>query len=113
MAAHEEKNQRIVFFWCSLDSRPLCCSDRLQGQLTFATAASHLSAHMVGHPPGGDVNEPAARIVGHAFPRPLNDRCHQCLLNGILGGGEVMETADDRAEYLRHEFAQQMLGTGV
>jgi hypothetical protein len=34
-------------------------------------------------------------------------------LNGILGGGEVMETADDRAEHLRREFAQQMLGTGV
>ena len=42
----------------------------------------------------------------------MNDRCHQRLLNGILGGSEVMETADDRAEHLRRGFAQQMLGTG-
>jgi hypothetical protein len=43
----------------------------------------------------------------------LHGRRDQCLLNGVLGGGEVTETADDRAEHLRREFAQQMLGTGV
>jgi hypothetical protein len=75
--------------------------------------ARQLPAQVIGHAPPRHLNQPGARIAGKAFPRPLNGRRDQCLLNRVLGGGEVAKTADNRAEHLRREFAQQMLGSVV
>src|SRR5579859_2969569 len=60
-----------------------------------------------------NLNQPAARIFGNAFPRPLKSCREQGFLNGVLGGGEVAEAADDCAEHLRRKLAQQMLGLDV
>ena len=65
---------------------------------------------MIGHAPRGDLDQPAARIVGHAFSRPLHGRREQRLLHRVFGGGEVAEAPDHRAEHLRRELAQQVLG---
>jgi hypothetical protein len=43
----------------------------------------------------------------------LKGCCDQRLLDGVLRGGKVMETAGNGAEHLWHEFAQQVLGTDV
>jgi hypothetical protein len=51
--------------------------------------------------------------VRHTFPRPLHRCREQRLLNGVFGGGEIMEASSYRPEHLRRELAQQMLGTGV
>ena len=51
-----------------------------------------------------------ARVVGHALARPLRGRRDQRFLHRVLRGGEVAEAADDGAEHLRRELAQQVLG---
>ena len=40
-------------------------------------------------------------------------RRDQRFLHGVLGGGEVTKAADHRAEHLRRQLAQQVLGTDV
>ena len=113
MAAHKEEDERIILIRLILKVGRGHLVIELHGRGSFPAPASQFTALVIGHAPGSDVNQPGARILGQAFPRPLNSRRYQCLLNGILGGGKVAETADDRAEHLRREFAQQMLGTGV
>src|SRR5260370_14150148 len=102
MTAHEEQDERVVFF----GGRQLLDLHNGGG---FAAAASALAADVIGHAPASDLNQPGARIVGHAFARPLNGRREQGLLHGVLGGGEVAKTSDDRAEHLRRKFSQQVL----
>jgi hypothetical protein len=68
---------------------------------------------VIGHAPAGDLDQPAAGILGQALPGPLHGRREQRLLNRVLGGGEVPETPDDRTEDPRRQLAQQVLGTGV
>jgi hypothetical protein len=43
----------------------------------------------------------------------LHRRRKQRLLNGVFGGGEVMEASSYRPENLWRKFAQQTLGGGV
>ena len=59
------------------------------------------------------MNQPAARIVGQAFGRPLQAGRDERVLDGIFGRGEVAITPNDGAEHLRRELAQQVLGPAV
>jgi hypothetical protein len=68
---------------------------------------------VIGHAAQSDLDKPGARVVRHAFLRPLRRRRDQRLLDGILGVSEVMEAANDHAEHLWRKFAQQMLGMGI
>ena len=113
MAAHEEQDERVVLIGFARSGGRGRHLPGLHGSGGFAAAAGHFAAQVVGHAPAGHLNQPGAGIVGNAFARPLNGRREQGLLHGVLGGGEVAETADHRAEHLRREFAQQMLVTGV
>ena len=72
-----------------------------------------LAAQVIRHAAGGHVNQPAARVVGHAFRRPLHAGGDERFLHRIFGGGEILEAADRRAENLRRELAQQILGGRV
>ena len=81
------------------------------GSRHFFTATSRqLAANVIRHAPRGDVNQPPARIVGETFAWPLDRGRQQRLLHGVLRSGEVAEAADDRAENLRRQLAQQVLG---
>ncbi len=82
----------------------------LHGRSVLAAAAGNFAAHLIGHAPGGDLNQPGAGMVGEAGSRPLNGGGEQGFLHGVLGGSEVAEAAHDRAEHLRREIAQQVLG---
>ena len=62
------------------------------------------------HAACGHVNQPSARVVGHPFLRPLHARGDERLLHRVFGGGKILEAADGRAENLRRELAQQILG---
>src|SRR5678815_3946651 len=64
---------------------------------------------MIGHPPHGDLDQPAARVVGDPVRGPLLRRRDERLLHRVLRGGEIAEAADHRAEHLRRELAQQAL----
>ena len=83
------------------------------GRHGLAIAAGHLAAHVIGHAPQRHVDQPAARIVRHAVARPLRGRGDQRLLHGVLARGEVAEPPQHRAEHLRREIAQQVLGSTV
>ena len=113
MATHKEQDERVVLpgFAPSIDGRRELV--HLHGCGGLALTAGEFAAHVVGHAAEGDLNQPGARIVRDAFPRPLRSRRDQSLLHCVLGGGEVAKTADDRAEHLRRKFAQQMLGSDV
>jgi hypothetical protein len=39
---------------------------------------------VIGHAPRGDLNEPAARIVGQTAGRPLRGGSQQGFLNGVF-----------------------------
>src|SRR5262245_26946894 len=64
---------------------------------------------MIGDSPRSDLNQPAARIVGQTFLRPLQRGREQRLLHGILCGTEIAEATSHRAENLRRQFTQQVL----
>lgn len=82
---------------------------RLHHYRGFSTPPGRLGAEVIGHPAQGHVDQPSARVVRHALSRPLRRRGEQGLLHRVLGGREVAEPANDRAEHLRRELAQQML----
>ena len=77
----------------------------------LAPPPRQLGAELVGHAPGGDLDQPAARVVRHALGRPLHRRRDQRLLHGVFGGREVAEAPDDGAEHLRRQLAQQVLAS--
>ena len=114
MAAHEEQDERVVLLGVASSSaaarsaRSACT----RPTTSLAPAARDLAADVIGHAPRRDLDQPAARVVGHALARPLLRRGDQRLLHRVLGRGEVAEAPDDRAEHLRRELAQQVLGRG-
>ena len=116
MAAHEEQHERVVVVDGDLavgrrDEGPV--GPELARDGLLAAPPRDLAAHAIGHAPEGDLDEPPARIVGHALARPLHRRRDQRLLHRVFGGGEVAVAADDRAEHLRRELAQQVSDGGV
>ena len=68
---------------------------------------------MIGHTPHGHLDQPAARIVGHALLRPLHGRGKQRLLDRVLRRGKIAEASNDGAENLRRQLAQQVLAGRV
>ena len=81
--------------------------------LLLAPAPGLLAAQVVEHPPVRDLDEPAARVVRQPVARPLLGGRDQRLLDGVLRGGEVVVAAQQRAEDLRREVAQQVLDRSV
>jgi hypothetical protein len=79
------------------------------GRFGFAAAAGYFLPDVVGHAPSGHLGQPGAGIVRQAFPRPLERGCEERLLDGIFGCKKIAETANDGAEHLRRQFAQQAL----
>ena len=115
MAAHEEKDQRVVFLRNSFDGLQFWCVDRRKGDvrhLTFATATSRFRANVICHPPEGDLRQPCAGIVRLTLAWPLHRRGKGCLLNGVLGRREVAKSSDNGPEHLRSQFPQQRLEVG-
>jgi len=107
MTAHEDQRQGVILIRGRRETA------ELRRRFGFAAAPGGLTPKVIHHASRGDLNQPAAGIVGHAFPRPLHGGSDQGLLNGVLSGGEVMETAHDRTEHLRREIAQQVLGNSI
>jgi hypothetical protein len=54
--------------------------------------------------------QPGPRVVRHPVGRPLQRGGQQCLLDGVLAGVELAVPAHQRAEDLRRQLAQQVLG---
>ena len=79
----------------------------------LAAPPGQLGAELIDHAPGGDLDQPAARVVGHALLGPLQGGREQRLLDRVLRGGEIAEAPDHRAENLRRQLAQQVLASEV
>ena len=86
---------------------------RLHDDDGLTAAPGQIGAQVIRHAPGGDLDQPAARILGNTLFGPLQSGGEERLLNGVFRGGKVPEPPDDRAEHLRRELTQQMLGVAV
>jgi hypothetical protein len=103
MAAQKQQGQRVVLIRHLLVVGSRC--KEFVGWYTrrdrvFAAPASLLTAQLVGHPPGGDRDQPAPRALRHASVGPLNGSCKQCLLHRVLTRIELPSAPDERAEDL-------------
>src|SRR5487761_1405950 len=76
----------------------------------LAAAPCVVAAPLVDQPPGGHADEPASGIIGNALGGPLNAPGQERLLHGVLAFLEAAVTADERAEDLRRQLAEQVLG---
>ena len=85
----------------------------LRGGGVLPAPAGVLAAQLVGHPARGDRDEPGPRAFGQALPRPLDRGGKQCLLHGVLARVELPVAADQHAEDLRRQPAQQVHVIGV
>src|ERR671924_1834911 len=114
MAAKEQEREGVVpagsglILW----SRGGLVVGVLRRGRVFAAAASILAAQLVGQAAGGDRQKPAPRVLGHAVRRPLDCRGEQRLLHRVLAGVEPAVPANQRAEDLRRELAEQVLDAG-
>ena len=79
----------------------------------FATTTRVFLAHVIGHAPEGDPNQPAAWVVGEPLLGPLGGGGDERFLDGVFGGAEITEPPNDRAENLRRQLAQQILSLGI
>jgi hypothetical protein len=109
VAAHEEQDERVVLLHHSLAVQ--CGHDPLVGWLLhdrdgFATPPGQLASQVIGHSPGGNLNQPATRIFRHALVGPLDGCRKQRLLDGIFRGVfelpvEALHEPDVSLEVLR------------
>ena len=94
MTAHEKQDEGVVLIGFILNAGRRRQLAGLHGRCSFPATAGQLAAKVVGHAPGGDLNQPAARIAGNAFPRPLNSRGEKGLLYGILRERGIAQDAE-------------------
>ncbi len=80
-----------------------------EDDLRFAPAARRLRPDLIGELPSGDLDEPRARIFGHAGAWPLERGSGERFLHGVLRGAEVAVATDDGAEHLRGKLTEQVL----
>ncbi len=107
MAAEEEEQQRVVG---AGRLRPVRLE---QLGVLLATPARTFAADGVDHAARGDLNQPVARAVRQPRLGPLAGGRDERLLDGVLGGVEVVVAPHEDAEDLRRELAQQALGGPV
>src|SRR4249919_227319 len=106
MAAHEEQDQGVVLIG-DLQRRRL-----LRRSQALALPPGLLASPLVDHPPRGGLDEPAARLRRNTVLRPVQSSCHERFLDSVLGSLEVAVPANERAEDLRRQLAQQVLDAG-
>jgi hypothetical protein len=110
VTAHEQQQQAIVGLAAAgvahfVDGHQALLG--VAGDRLLAPPAGHLAADVIGHPPGGDVDEPGARLVRYTGQRPLGRRRQQRLLHRVLGSGEVTVAAHQRGQHVRRQLAQE------
>lgn len=113
MAAHEQQNECVVLFTGMLRINWWRYWIELHGRCGFAAATSRFTSYLIRQATDGDLNEPAARIFGQAFARPLQRGGDQRLLDSVLGGRKIMKAPNDRTEHPGRKLVQQMLGFGA
>src|SRR5918994_3184562 len=109
MAAHEKQDKRVVPFHGSVIAELRPRIDCRLGSELFAIASRRFAAEKIGHAARRHMNEPAARVVGNPFLRPLHACREERFLHRIFCGGENFEAPNHGAENLRRELAQQVL----
>ena len=78
------------------------------GRELLSRAPRGCLAVSIDHAPRRHSGEPRDRLVGYAVDGPCGDRHEECLLDGILGVGEVAEPPSERSENPWCEFSDQL-----
>jgi len=116
VAAEEQQRERVVLLLG--EPRVRGRRDRLVGRnarrgRVLAPPARGLAAQLVGQAPRGHGHQPRTGMLRQAVGGPRDGRGEQRLLHGVLGEVEAPEAADEDAEDLRREPAQQVLDARV
>jgi hypothetical protein len=117
MAAQEQQRKRVVPVGAGEDRAVevgtmvgrLRVVGRVERRGGFAAAAGAVGAPRVDPCPTGHGQQPRSRPIRYSFGWPLQRRREQRLLHGVLVGVELTVPADQRAQDLRRELAQQVL----
>jgi hypothetical protein len=110
MAAERQQDQRVIPQPLGVGrGREQFLRQGPRGDRLFSLPAGPFAAELVGHPAGGDRDQPPRGAVGHPARGPLRRGGQQRLLDRVLGGLEVAEMPHQRGEDLRRQPAQQVL----
>src|SRR5579871_2343781 len=107
MAAHEEKNERVVLLRRSVEGL-LWGADRLLCHFGLATPSGRFATNVVRHLPKGDTGKPCSRVLGNTVAGPLHYGGNRGLLNRVLGRAEVAKSPHYDSKHLRCQFPQQL-----
>ena len=110
MAAEEQQHEAVVGVAGLGRLRRL--HRRPAGDGVLPALPGLLAAQQVGQPARGDADQPGQRVVRPPLAGPLRRGREQRLLHGVLARVEATVAAHERAEDLRREPAQQVLGYG-
>jgi hypothetical protein len=112
MGAEEEQGDGVVLLrgvlvaWSRREELVGC---HLCGGGLFAAPACPSAAQFVGYPQRRDGDQPGPRVVGDSLLGPLEGGGEQRFLHRVLAHVEPAIAADEHAEDLRRELAQQIL----
>ena len=88
MAAHEQHDERVV-----LDRRPRSSAASSARDEALPVSSRPLAPPLVDQPPFGGLHQPAIRVLRDAVSRPVHGGREERLLDRVLGGVEVADTA--------------------
>ena len=116
VAAHEVEIERFVALVHAGSvggERDLLVGGNQADHQLLAQPPRRVRPDLIGEAPRRHGDQPAFRVVGHSLRRPLHRRGEQRFLDRVLASTEVAVAAHQRAQDLRREIAQQILGAVV
>ena len=115
MGAEKEQGERVVVVR-RLVARSRCeelVGRRPTSRRLLAAPARVIATQFVDYPPRRDGHQPRPRVLGDSRSGPLKGARQQRFLHGVLAQVEPAIPADEDAEDLRRERAEQVLNIGV
>ena len=112
MATHEQQRQRIVMDRGGVEVGRRSQLLRVPSGNLFAAPPGGLAADVVDDLSRRHLDQPAARVVGHAVAGPLRGGRDHRFLHRVFGGREVAVAPHDGAKHLWGQLPQQLLGVG-
>src|SRR5215216_6854966 len=116
MGAEEEQGEGVVLVRGGLvagSGREELVGRHLCGRALFAAPACPIAAQLIRYPARRDGDQPGPRVLGEGLLAPLDGGGEERFLHRVLARVEPAIPADEHAEDLRREPAQQVFDVGL